>query len=478
MTTVALENALTHLPCRVTGVHTTKLELNEAFIDMASRFADLPGTVALISGGDLDCARYNILGVRPWLTLEANAQQTSLRWKNGESRLRLDAFSALQKVIRLNMLQGHHPSSPLSAGLLGYLSYDLKDCLEELPRNSIDDLKLPQLYMVAHGIVVVQDRIRNETLLHVSEVEGADASVEEMLTWFEQVLTKPCPPRKRSSLKATPPKSGFSREGYLGAVSSIRDYIGQGHVYQVNMSQRFESSFSGDAYALFSHLFKQNPAPFFSYVNADDHHIVSTSPERFLLLNGNAVETRPIKGTRPRKSDPARDIESRQELSNSTKDDAELSMIVDLLRNDIGKVCRAGSVHVDEHKRLEAYQNVYHLVSIVRGTLDVDRDAIDLLRATFPGGSITGCPKIRAMEIIDELEPVRRHVYTGAIGYISFHETMDLSIAIRTAIVHGNRLLFSVGGGVVYDSNPVDEFEETLHKGRTLLDALGISSSR
>ena len=174
----------------------------------------------------------------------------------------------------------------------------------------------------------------------------------------------------------------------------------------------------------------------------------------------------------------AEDDALRRELLESAKDDAELSMIVDLLRNDIGKVCRPGSVRVLEHKRLEAYQNVYHLVSIVKGELDPGMDAVDLLRATFPGGSITGCPKIRAMEIIDELEPVRRHIYTGSIGYVGFDGTMDLSIAIRTATFTGGKTVFSVGGGIVFDSDPASEFEETLHKGRTLMDALESTTGR
>jgi para-aminobenzoate synthetase component 1 len=189
-----------------------------------------------------------------------------------------------------------------------------------------------------------------------------------------------------------------------------------------------------------------------------------------LLQTGDRIETRPIKGTRPRGKTPAQDEQLGLELTQSKKDDAELSMIVDLLRNDIGKVCKAGSVRVAEHKRLEAYQNVYHLVSIVEGLLDRDRDAVDLLKATFPGGSITGCPKIRTMEIIDELEPHRRHIYTGSIGYISFHDTMDLSIAIRTATIYNDKIIFSVGGGIVFDSEPLDEYEETIHKGRTLME--------
>jgi para-aminobenzoate synthetase component 1 len=270
--------------------------------------------------------------------------------------------------------------------------------------------------------------------------------------------------------------SVFSRAEYLSAVEAIRRYIVEGDVYQVNMSQRFQAPFNGDPFDCFATMYAANPAPFFAYINAGDHQIVSTSPERFIQLRNGSVETRPIKGTRPRGKTPAEDDALRRELQESAKEDAELSMIVDLLRNDIGKVCRPGSVRVLEHKRLEAYQNVYHQVSIVKGELDPGMDAVDLLRATFPGGSITGCPKIRAMEVIDELEPVRRHIYTGSIGYLGFDGTMDLSIAIRTATFTGSRAVFSVGGGIVFDSDPASEFEETLHKGRTLMNVLDAAS--
>jgi para-aminobenzoate synthetase component 1 len=272
--------------------------------------------------------------------------------------------------------------------------------------------------------------------------------------------------------------SNFTVHDYTLAVDRIREYIASGDIYQANLSQRFETDFSGDPFNLFQMLFHNNPAPFFAYINAGNHHIVSTSPERFLKQVGNNIETRPIKGTRPRGKTESEDVSLRLELEKSQKDEAELSMIVDLLRNDLGKVCRAGSVNVAEHKRLEAYRNVYHLVSIIKGTLAENRDSIDVLRAAFPGGSITGCPKIRAMEIIDQLEPNRRHVYTGSVGYVSFHETMDLSIAIRTATVYNGKMRFSVGGGIVYDSDPMDEYNETLHKGKTLMETLGDKKQR
>jgi para-aminobenzoate synthetase component 1 len=207
-------------------------------------------------------------------------------------------------------------------------------------------------------------------------------------------------------------------------------------------------------------------------MNADNHHVVSTSPERFVRQAGKQVETRPIKGTRPRGRSPDEDQAMRQALCDSAKDEAELSMIVDLLRNDLGRVCRAGSIRVTDHKRVEAYVNVFHLVSIINGELRDGMGPVDLIKAVFPGGSITGCPRIRAMEIIDELEPCQRHIYTGSIGYISFHDTLDLSIAIRTATIIGDNLLFSVGGGIVYDSDAEDEYQETLAKGRAIMNTL------
>jgi para-aminobenzoate synthetase component 1 len=258
----------------------------------------------------------------------------------------------------------------------------------------------------------------------------------------------------------------------MAAVQRIKDYIAAGDVYQVNLSQRFETEFGGNPFDLFKTLYDINPAPFYAYIQAGDHTIVSTSPERFLQRIGPRVETRPIKGTRPRGYTAAEDRRMQKSLLESKKDDAELSMIVDLLRNDLGRACAAGTVQVQTHKRIEAYQNVYHLVSDVVGELDRGKDSVDLIKATFPGGSITGCPKIRSMEIIDELEPHRRHIYTGSIGYISFHQTMDLSIAIRTATVYDKKLFLSVGGGIVYDSDPADEYDETLHKGRTFTEVL------
>lgn len=440
-------------------------------LDLGARFADQAGTVLLMSGGDQDCARHHILGLRPWLTFQAWRQRLELSIAGRTLRLAADPLAVLQRLVRhFNLSAGGAP--PLAAGLLGYLAYDLKDVLERLPRTAVDRDGLPLIWLQAPALLVVEDRSTERRDLFTVTAAGrtaADADADR--AWFDGRLGLPAPAAEPFACEATGFASNFHRRAYLEAVERIRAYIAAGDVYQVNLSQRFGTRFAGAPFALYRHLFAANPAPFFAFLNAGDHQVLSTSPERFLKLDHGRVETRPIKGTRPRAADPREDRRLRTELATSPKDDAELSMIVDLLRNDIGRVCRAGSVRVAEHKRLETYRNVHHLVSRVEGELEPGADAVDLLRATFPGGSITGCPKIRAMEIIDELEPDRRHIYTGAIGYLSFHDTMDLSIAIRTATLCDNRLVFNVGGGVVYDSDPVLEYEETLHKGRTLLDA-------
>ncbi|MGA6925950.1 MAG: aminodeoxychorismate synthase component I [Desulfosarcina sp.] len=436
---------------------------------MAARFSHEPGTVVLLSGGSLDCARYHILGIHPWLMLTGWAGEATVTIDGANHVIPQAPLDVLETILCYCRLGLGDVAGPVAAGLFGYLAYDLKDDLEVLPRTTIDDLGLPQLCLFAPSLIVVHDRTTGTTEVHAPVRQGQDGGeVNTAIDVFLQAVKSSPQATRDFSGNGQSLKSNFTRTDYVASVQRIRDYIAAGDVYQVNLSQRFEMGFGGDSYRLFQNLYQMNPAPFFAYVNAGDHQIVSTSPERFMFRSGSRVETRPIKGTRPRGETPERDREMKTALVNSPKDDAELSMIVDLLRNDIGKVCAKGSVVVAQHKRLEAYQNVYHLVSVVEGTLAEGKDSVDLIRATFPGGSITGCPKIRSMEIIDELETLRRHVYTGSIGYISFHDTMDLSIAIRTATIVGDRLVFSVGGGIVYDSDPEDEYEETLHKGQTL----------
>jgi para-aminobenzoate synthetase component I len=459
---------------KITGVKSKRLLTNLSFTDIAARFAAQKGTVILMSGGSLDCARYHILGIRPWMSFFGKGNLFTIQLPDTEYGFEGNPFDILKEILTACRVDDISDDMPFAAGLMGYLSYDLKDYLEELPRTSIDDLNLPVLSLFSPSVILIYDKTSGQHTLCLPERDGLplmtlDEAEEIILT--ETGIT-PDTETNVMNQSYSSFRSNFTQDEYEPVILKIREYIASGHVYQVNMSQRFNMEYSGDPFRLFMKLYDENPAPFFAFVNAGDHQIVSTSPERFLNLRGNCVETRPIKGTKPRGKTDEDDAKFRSQLENSKKDEAELSMIVDLMRNDIGKVCEASSVRVKEHKRLEAYENVYHLVSIVEGKLKNGCDETDLLKATFPGGSITGCPKIRAMEIIDELEPNRRHVYTGSIGYISFHRSMDLSIAIRTATIHKNRIYFAFGGGVVYDSDPLDEYAETLHKGKTILETL------
>jgi para-aminobenzoate synthetase component 1 len=272
-------------------------------------------------------------------------------------------------------------------------------------------------------------------------------------------------------------RAGFSREEYIAAVEKARQYIIDGDIFEVNLSQRFETDLCTTPYELYKRLRRLNPAPFACYLGFDDVIVASASPERFLRLREGCVETRPIKGTRPRGKNTKKDQKLADELISSLKDQAENIMIVDLERNDLGRICQYGSVKVTELAILEVYPTVFHLTSTVIGRLEEGRGIVDLLRATFPGGSITGAPKVRAMEIIDELEPTRRSIYTGSIGYFGFDGNLDLNITIRTFIIKGGKAYFQVGGAVVYDSNPEDEYQETLHKAKAMIDSLSNPTS-
>jgi|UniRef100_A0A7C5ES92 para-aminobenzoate synthetase component 1 len=441
--------------------------LVEDLADVFVSYRQQPYAMLLLSGGELDCAGHSLMGWDPFLVIQSKGNRIQIQAGKHRRLWTGNPFAVLEDLLGRLELSGPPPVAPFAAGGLGFFAYDLKNHLERLPATAKDDLKLPDLIFAFPRRILVHDRRTHG--FHEVELFWEDSLGQHYENPAEPVRLEVLGP---GFLQVGGLRSNFSRLGYLEAVSAIREYIKSGDVYQVNLSQRFSFPLKGDPYILFRRLFALNPAPFYAYLNCGDFVILSTSMERFLYRREYYLETRPIKGTRPRGSTPAEDEAHRRELAESPKDDAELSMIVDLLRNDLGKVCRPRSVRVAEHKRLEAYQNVYHLVSIVTGTLKEGINHVDILRATFPGGSITGCPKIRAMEIIDELEPTVRHVYTGAIGYLGLHRNLDLNVAIRTAIVARGWGHFSVGGGVVYDSDEEAEYEETLHKGRTLFKVM------
>ena len=278
-------------------------------------------------------------------------------------------------------------------------------------------------------------------------------------------------------LKLTKPESNFTKDSYIKTIKKAKEYIKAGDIYQVNLSQRFKFTLDVDPFDLYRVLRAINPAPFASFLNFGDVKIISASPERFLKKEGCRIQTRPVKGTRPRGESPSEDNRLKEELLASVKDRAENLMIIDLERNDLGRICEYGSVHVTKFMACEEYATVFHLVSTVEGKLTRNIGAIDCLINCFPGGSITGAPKIRSMEIIEELEPVKRSVYTGSIGYIGFNGNMDTAIAIRTFVIKGKNAYFQVGGGIVYDSDPEKEYMETLDKAKALIEAIHLSAA-
>jgi para-aminobenzoate synthetase component 1 len=361
---------------------------------------------------------------------------------------------------------------PFQGGVAGYLGYEFGRRLERLPAPRADDLGLPDAWLGAYEWVIAWDHAAERAWVVVQGGRrgsgAAGPSAEERVRDIVRRLSGSGPARAAAAIPpASPPqfRSGFTREEYLEAVERVRQFILAGDIFQANLSQRFEVPWTGDPFEFYRRLAAANPAPFAAYFKADGFAVASASPERFLMVDTDGqVETRPIKGTRPRGATPEEDQRLAAELLASEKDRAENVMIVDLLRNDLSKVCRPGSVQVPALCALEGHPTVHHLESIVTGRLEEGRTAADLLRAAFPGGSITGVPKVRAMEILTKLEPVARGVYCGAIGWLSVTGAMDTSIAIRTVTLKDGRAYFHAGGGIVADSVPALEFQETLDK--------------
>ena len=356
--------------------------------------------------------------------------------------------------------------------MIGCFGYDLAPRLERLPRKAPRDSRLPDIRFALYDTAAIVDHAACTVELWAHDLlgEGPGATEARGRAWRE-ALTRTAPePPKSSAFPAL--ESNVRRADYLAAVRRALDYIAAGDVFQVNLSQRFATRGRPEPLDLYLRLKARSPSPFSCLLAWDDLAVVGASPEWFYQTRGDRLVTRPIKGTRPRGRSPAEDARLASELHASPKDRAELTMIVDLERNDLGRVCRYGSVRVLDPLTVESFAQVHHLVATVEGRLRPEVGPIDVVRALFPGGSITGAPKVRAMQIIDELEPSRRSLYTGAIGYFSRGGTSGFNIAIRTMLVEGDRVSFQVGGGIVADSVPEAEFEETLHKGRGLRDVL------
>ncbi len=426
-----------------------------------------------------DAGRWSIYAARPRGVFEAMNSSWRIRYEAGTAEAGIgDPLGRLARLIDdLGLSRPDEGADlPFRGGLIGYYGYDLAPRIERLPRRAARESRMPDVRFALYDTAIVVDNSAGTAEFVASDLLGEGRrALERRWEEWDRAIRESAPPAGTAWLK--PPRPGLSREAYLAAVGRALEYIRAGDIFQVNLSQRFSCDgvvgpmSQPDPLTIYLRLRTRSPAPFAALLRWKDLAIVSASPELFYETRGRSIVTRPIKGTRPRGEDASDDERLIRELRNSPKDRAELTMIVDLERNDLGRVCEYGSVRVAEPGAIESFAQVHHLVATVEGRLRPDIGPIDIVRAVFPGGSITGAPKIRAMEIIDELEPTRRGVYTGAIGYYGLGGRSAFNIAIRTLLIEGGRVHFQVGGGIVADSDPEAEYEETLHKGRGLRQA-------
>ncbi len=448
---------------------------------MATRLAALPWFIWLDSAADHQhLGRWSFMMADPAVMLRAEGASTFRRERGGRwTAVEGDILAVLEREMAGRHVTAPEDAPPFVGGAAGFIAYDWGRVLERRSRAAWDDLQIPGALFGIYDGAYAWDHQRGEMWVlgaterterpeRAERAEKTDEIRQEKrpsdVSGLSGLSAPSYPVLALEHAEAIGLRSTFTHRGYQSAVQRVREYILAGDIFQANLSQRFEAPLDEAPFEFYQRLRRQNPAPFGAYLACDDVTALSVSPERFLRLEGRAIETRPIKGTRPRGLGPMHDQALGRELTESDKDRAENVMIVDLLRNDLSRVSRPGTVRVPELFSLEQHPTVHHLVSTVTGELAERYGAADLLRAAFPGGSITGAPKVRAMEIIAELEPTERGLYCGSIGYLSAHGTMDTNIAIRTGVVRGDRLYFSAGGGIVADSDPELEYRETLHK--------------
>ena len=435
--------------------------------DFFSPLASTPWAVLLESASPLaGDSRYHILSAQPVATLVTRGENTVISHADGTDHSGDCPFALLktwqQRLLGEVTLPEEYAHLPFAGGALGLFGYDLGRRLERIPEQAVNELTTPDMAVGIYNWAWVIDRESEQAHLLVL---GDEAALQQKLGWWRGLAAAGGAPFHLTG----PWQANQSREQYGANFDRVQNYLAAGDCYQINLTVRFNAPYEGDAWAAYRALSEHNKAPFSAFMPLPDSTILSLSPERFIALEGRRVETKPIKGTRPRGDNEQQDRQLAEELAAAPKDRSENLMIVDLLRNDIGRVCVPGTVKVPSLFAIESFPAVHHLVSTITGELKAGLDGTDLLAATFPGGSITGAPKVRAMEIIEELEPHRRHGYCGSMGYISAHGRMDTSITIRTLLAEQNRLYCWAGGGVVADSKQADEYQELFDKlGRIL----------
>ena len=432
----------------------------------------------LFSGGrGPSQSNFSYAGVNPFLVIRTLAGETSAEGlPEFHGRRWGDPFQALGEVSTRFMRE--IGPFPFSGGAVGYLSYDLSRLFlpthSKRPRMELKGPDIPDSIIGIYNTIVVVDHEKDETsVVSTDSAKAASELANTLATALREGSNRPKAPagRKSSDSSKQLPDSNMTREEYIERVVKAKDYIREGDIYQINITQQLKIPFSGDPFSLYERIFKRNPAPFSSFMDFGRFQVISNSPERLLSVKGKEAVTEPIKGTRPRGADSSEDEEKKRELFKSKKERAEHVMIVDLERNDLGRVSKAGTVQVADFERIETYKFLHHMVSTVKGTLRDDIDAPRALKEIFPGGSITGTPKLRATEIIAELENIDRGLYTGAIGWMDFSGSMDMAVAIRTAVLKNHTLHLGVGSGIVADSDPGAEYDESLLKAEDFISA-------
>lgn len=435
---------------------------------------------------------YSFLGCSPSAILTGHKEQSSYQTREGRETMLVDPFSYLGKMMADAHICKTDGLPPFIGGAVGYLSYDLVRQFETLPSLAADDLSLPDLQFAFFDVIAAVEHQTNrvhliycpsgERFLGEPREKLYREGLDRLAAFAAQLMGTPSETTLSANIRQVSFHPEQTQAAYMDRVRRCQDYIAAGDIYQANLSHRFTVAINDmpensrdrlmACQDLYDRLRRVNPSPFSGLLHFDNMALVSCSPERLVRLRGQLADTRPIAGTRPRGRDEADDRRLVNELLSNEKERAEHLMLVDLERNDLGRVCQFGTVQVDEFMTVEQYSHVSHIVSQISGTLRPDATAFDLIKAMFPGGTITGVPKIRCMEIIDELEPVRRGPYTGSFGYLSWNGNLDLNITIRTLVLCHTAGYLQVGAGIVADSNPSREYEETLHKAQAFFSSL------
>ena len=443
----------------------SELHYNGNSEKLFSLVAKEPWSIFLDSGfPNINTGRYDIITARPSITLETYGKKTHIKSLGREITSVDDPFDIVRQ--NLGNKEDNLSGLPFCGGAIGYFSYDLCRRLEKLSNKTVQKIDMPDMAIgIYDWSIIIDHHLKRTWLVSYNRFDSTKLIWQEL---YELFTSEPLE-EDRSFIVNSNLESNLSKKDYEKAFDCIKKYIRDGDCYQVNFAQHFSAEFQGDTWAAYRKLRKSNPAPFSAYINLPEGAVLSSSPERFLSLINDQVETKPIKGTKHRSVFAYEDKELASLLLKSEKDRAENLMIVDLLRNDISKSCKLGSVNVPKLFALETFSSVHHLVSTICGSLANNKDAIDLIRGCFPGGSITGAPKLRSMEIIEELEPDKRSIYCGSIAYIGFDGNMDSNICIRTLIYCKNKIHLFVGGGIVWDSTVDAEYKECFDKASAML---------